>query len=273
MPNSPQYGSIGVFDSGIGGLSVANAVCGLLPGESIRYVSDNAHAPYGARTDEEVYGYSRRITDFLLGAGAKLIVVACNSATSIAIDRLRETYPGVPFVGLEPAVKPAAGGRSIGVMATAVTLRSQRYRDLKQRYLSDRPVWENPCVGLVDRIERDGPGSAAVADYLTELFRGAGALDTVVLGCTHYPLIIEDIRAALPAGVNVIDPSGAAARQVQRLLEKRGLLGFEPENTVRYDFHCTGGSAPLQRSLLSLPLLNGRRRWLVPYLGLHGSPT
>ncbi|THH40517.1 glutamate racemase [Neolewinella litorea] len=264
----PHNGSIGVFDSGIGGLSVANAICGLLPRDSLLYVSDNHHAPYGARTDREVLAFSRQITDFLLSAGVKLVVVACNTATSIAIDGLREAYPDVPFVGLEPAVKPAADGRHIGVMATAVTLRSSRYQSLKERYLTDRPVWESPCTGLVERIEAFGAGSPAVRDYLAELFREADSLDTVVLGCTHYPLVIEDIRAALPPGVNVIDPSGAAARQVQRLLEKRGLLVSEPTDPARYDFYCTGGSAPLQRTLHALPALNTGRRWVVPYLGL-----
>ncbi len=257
-----------MFDSGIGGLSVANAVSGLLPRESLLYVSDNRHAPYGGRSDAEVFDFSRRITDFLLGAGVKLVVVACNTATSIAIDGLRETYPEVPFVGLEPAVKPAADGRHIGVMATAVTLRSARYQALKERYLADRPVWEDPCSGLVERIERYGAGSPEVAGYLEDLFSGAGPLDTVVLGCTHYPLIIGDIRAALPASVHVIDPSGAAARQVQRLLEKRGLATVPTDPSPRYDFHCTGGTAPLQRTLLALPALNANRRWVVPYLSL-----
>ncbi|WP_116126510.1 glutamate racemase [Lewinella sp. IMCC34183] len=262
----PHNGSIGVFDSGIGGLSVANAVCGLLPRESLLYVSDNHHAPYGARTDAEVFDFSRRITDYLLAAGAKLVVVACNTATSIAIDGLRESYPDVPFVGLEPAVKPAARGRNVGVLATAVTLRSARYRALRARYLADRPVWESPCVGLVERIEAHGAGSVPVRALLEDLLSGAGELDTVVLGCTHYPLVIGDIRAALPPGTDVIDPSGAAARQVQRLLQRRGLAASEPEISVRHDFLCTGGSAPLQRTLRHLPALNADRRWVLPYL-------
>ena len=264
-----HHGSIGVFDSGIGGLSVANAVCGLLPRESLLYVADNAHAPYGARMDVEVLDYSRRITDFLLAAGTKLIVVACNTATSVAIDSLRSEYPGVPFVGLEPAVKPAASGKQVGVMATAVTLGSSRYLDLKARYLSDRPVWEDPCVGLVPLIEAHGTGSPLVRSYLRRLLLPAGELDTLVLGCTHYPLIVEDIREVVGEGVQVIDPSGAAARQVQRLLERRGLLEERAIGMARYDFHCTGGPAPLQRTLWQLPELNAGRRWVVPYLALN----
>ncbi|MCP9237813.1 glutamate racemase [Lewinella sp. JB7] len=261
-------GSIGVFDSGIGGLSVANAVSGLLPAESLLYVSDNAHAPYGARTDDEVRAYSRRLTEFLLRAGAKLIVVACNTATSVAIDDLRETFPAVPFVGLEPAVKPAARSRSVAVLATAVTLRSTRYRTLRETYLADRPVWESACPGLVDLIETHPSGSPVIREYLTELFATTDQPDAVVLGCTHYPLIASDITAVLGPDVRVIDPSGAAARQVQRLLEERGLTENRDVRTI-YDFYCTGGSAPLQRTLLALTALNSHRRWVVPYLPLN----
>ncbi len=262
----PQHqGSIGVFDSGIGGLSVANAVSGLLPRESMLYVADNAHAPYGDRTDAEVLEYSRAITEYLLAAGVKLIVVACNTATSVAIDQLRAEYPEIPFVGLEPAVKPAAVGRHVGVLATAVTLRSPRYRTLRDRYLADRPVWENACTGLVSLIEAHASGAPALRRYLEELLAPVKELDTLVLGCTHYPLIVEDIRSVAGPGVLVIDPSAAAARQVQRLLDKRGLPNLKAGPTY-YDFHCTGGTAPLQRTLLHLPTLNAARRWVVPYL-------
>ncbi|MBB4081053.1 glutamate racemase [Lewinella aquimaris] len=260
-------GSIGVFDSGIGGLSVANAVSGLLPTERMLYVADNAHAPYGGRTDAEVREYSRCITDFLLRAGVKLIVVACNTATSVSIDYLRDAYPDVPFVGLEPAVKPAAESTNVAVMATAVTLRSDRYRALRDRYLADRPVWENACTGLVELIEEYPSGSPQISDYLTELFKTSGNPDAVVLGCTHYPLIAADIAAVVGPDVKVIDPSGAAARQVQRILEKQGLLTSET-TAGRYDFFCTGSSTALQRTLGRLTELNGYRRWVVPYLTL-----
>jgi glutamate racemase len=259
-------GSIGVFDSGIGGLSVANAISGLLPRERMLYLADNAHAPYGDLSDDRVRERSRYCTDVLLRAGARLIVVACNTATSIAIDGLRESNPDIPFVGLEPAVKPAATGKRVGVMATAVTLRSRRYRKLRDRYLAERAPWESSCPGLVPLIERYGPGTPQVADYLRQLFADAGPLDTVVLGCTHYPLISEDIATVLGPEVWIIDPSAAAARQVARLLEDRPRVDGV-EDSVRYDFLCTCVPAPLQRTLLHLPRLNQHRRWLVPYLG------
>ncbi|WP_198664892.1 glutamate racemase [Lewinella sp. IMCC34191] len=260
----PHNGSIGVFDSGIGGLSVANAISGLLPRESILYVADNANAPYGARTGGEVLDFSRRITDRLLSAGVKMVVVACNTATSMAIDTLRELYPEVPFVGLEPAVKPAATGKRVGVMATAVTLRSPRYLALREKYLAGRSIWENPCVDLVPLIETYGPGSPQITQYLERLLSSAGPLDTVVLGCTHYPLVGKDIAALLPEGARVIDPSGAAARQVERLLIKGQMLALDEQLPSRYDFVSTGGGVPLQRTLYTLERLNAARRWVVP---------
>ena len=256
-------GSIGVFDSGIGGLSVANAISGLLPDENLLYVADTAFAPYGARTDAEVAGYSQAITECLLGAGVKLVVVACNTATAIAIDGLRAAYPEVNFVGLEPAVKPAAAGTKVGVMATAVTLRSPRYLALRAKYLAGRPVWENPCTELVPLIETYGPGSPEVRAYLSELLATAGDLDTIVLGCTHYPLVADDIRGVLSGEARIIDPSVAAARQVKRLLEEGAALATG-NPAPRYDFLSTGGTAALQRTLLSLPQLNAKRRWVVP---------
>ena len=258
-------GFIGVFDSGIGGLSVANAVCGLLPRESLLYLADNARAPYGPRPLEQVRAFSFELTERLLRAGVKMIVVACNTATSAAIDQLREHYPEVPFVGLEPAVKPAATGRNIGVLATRATLESRRYRQLRERYLSDRPVWENACRGLVPLIEADAP---ELDDYLRELLAPAQGIDTLVLGCTHYPLIKGRIAAALPAGVSIIDPSLPAARQVARRLEQLAVsggadAGAEGGEEGVVDFGCSGTMAPLQRTLSSLPKLNKHRRWLA----------
>ena len=254
-------GFIGVFDSGIGGLSVANAICGLLPRENLLYVADNARAPYGQRSLGEIRAFSLDITERLLRAGVKLIVVACNTATSAAIDHLRERYPDVPFVGLEPAIKPAAAGRSIGVLATEATLRSDRYRELRARYLTDRPVWENPCRGLVPLIEADSPELDA---YLVDLLAPAQHIDTLVLGCTHYPLVQEQIAAALPAGVRIIDPSLPAARQVVRRLEQLGAVaGGEGGGGGIHDFLSSGSAVPLQRTLLRLPELNQGRRWLA----------
>ena len=272
---------IGVFDSGIGGLSVANAVSGLLPRENLLYVADNARAPYGPQPATDILAYGREITRFLLGRGAKLIVVACNTATSIAIDALREEFPEVPFVGLEPAVKPARDGKAVGVMATEATLGSRRYRALKEQYLGGRRVVEDPCRGLVPVIEAERPGSPVLREKLSSILKPmlAAEVDTLVLGCTHYPLVKEDIMDICGAGVNVIDPSGAAARQVGRMLTEQDLaLSPLSENEHRtrsassetargraHVFMTTGGSAPLQRTLLALSDLRTRQKLVLPH--------
>ena len=256
-------GSIGVFDSGIGGLTVANAISTLLPRESLLYVADNARAPYGPRPAAEIRAFSFAITRALLRAGAKLIVVACNTATSVAIDELRATWPDVLFVGTEPAVKPAAAGRAVLVMATEATLASRRYRELRARYLADRRVWENPCRGLVPLIEAgDSSTRGFLRDVLAEPL--AGGVDTIVLGCTHYPLIGEQIRELAGDGVTVIDPAGGAAAQVQRLLTRHGLTADSGNGPPAHRFHCSRALAPLQRTLYALPRLNAHRRWLAP---------
>jgi len=268
----PALSFVGVFDSGIGGLSVTEAMAEYLPAEQFLYVADNARAPYGPQPAGNIIEYSREITRYLLGRGARLIVVACNTATSLAIDTLREEFPTVPFVGLEPAVKPARRGNAVGVMATAATLSSPRYLALKEKYLSNRKVMENPCRGLVPIIEREESGSPALRGKLEEILFPmlAGGIDTLVLGCTHYPMVKDDILAVCGPGVNIIDPSAAAARQVVRMLQEHGLAAPAPSPGAPHKHHrshellCTGGSLPLQRSLFVLPGLNAGRKLVVP---------
>jgi len=268
--------SIGVFDSGIGGLSVADAVCGLLPTESLLYVADNAYAPYGPRLASEILDRSRKITQAFIVAGAKMIVIACNTATSIAIDTLRLEFPEMLFVGLEPAVKPAASSRKVGVLATYATLNSPRYLALKAQYLADRPVFENPCIGLVPLIESEAPGSNKLREKLHDILDPmlVEGLDTLVLGCTHYPMVKEDIAGICGPAVVIIDPAPAAARQVARLLPKaRPAAGHSPALLLNpvpstggraHTFYSTGSSFSLQRALLRLPQLNQDRKLVVP---------
>lgn len=271
-----QHTSIGVFDSGIGGLSVANAISGLLPRESLLYVADNARAPYGPQSPAEILAYSRQITRFLLDQEAKLIVVACNTATSVAIDTLRDEFPEVPFVGLEPAVKPAQNGQAIGVLATSATLQSARYLKLREKYLAGVPVYEDACRGLVSIIEAAGPGSQQVQAKLRLILEPmlAAGIDTLVLGCTHYPIVKTDIAAICGPTVQLIDPSAAAAKQVERMLTEHSLLsttahgtsvrGSAEQSRSTHDFYCTGSSLPLQRTLFTLPSLNKFRRLVIP---------
>ncbi|MFT7120701.1 MAG: glutamate racemase [Neolewinella sp.] len=263
-----QHQPIGVFDSGIGGLSVANAISGLLPRESLLYVADNAYAPYGPRPEAEILARSRLITRHLLNQGVKMIVIACNTATSVAIGLLREEYPEVLFVGLEPALKQAAKARRVGVIATATTLRSPRYLALRERYMASRPVREDACVGLVPLIEAEVPGSPLLTNKLKTILEPmlADKVDALVLGCSHYAMIQEDIAAVCGPGVEIIDPSSAAARQVERLLSKHSLLFPSSPSTCvpAHNFYSTGTSVPLQRSLLHLLRLNQHRKLVVP---------
>lgn len=268
----PPANFIGVFDSGVGGLSVAEAIAELLPGENLYYVADNGRAPYGPQPAADILAYSFEITRFLLSKGAKMIVVACNTATSLAIDQLRADFPGIPFVGLEPAVKPAAAGACVGVMATEATLASERYQGLKAKYMKGKRIHENPCVGLVPIIEAEGPGSEVLKRTLKSILQPmvADGLDTLVLGCTHYPLVREDIQSIAGPTVQIIDPAPAAARQVKRLLTKLGdRSGENPTHPVTsgraHDFLCTGPSVPLQRTLFASPHLNRRRRLVLPF--------
>lgn len=216
---------IGIFDSGVGGLSVLNELRRLLPQENLLYVADQAHVPYGSRPLDEIRRFSEAITQFLLTHKAKLIVVACNTASAAALTHLRNTFPAVPFVGMEPAVKPAArqteSGR-VGVLATATTFASKRYADLMARYAREVVVWEDPCRGLVDLIESgevDTPVTLALLQDILDPMLASG-VDTLVLGCTHYPFVIPLLRQISGPEVVIIDPAPAIARQVERVLQQ-----------------------------------------------------
>ena len=186
--------TIGIFDSGSGGLSVYREIVKLLPYERYVYYADNAHCPYGDKTADFIRDRARAITDFLLGKGADIIVVACNTATAAAIATLREEYPDVPFVGMEPAVKPAALGTEtgvIGVLATAGTLKGSKYLKTKGRFEDDVHIVEHVGEGFVELVENgtlDGPEAYATVKASLQPLLDAGA-DRIVLGCTHYPFL------------------------------------------------------------------------------------
>lgn len=229
-----REGPIGIFDSGVGGLSVVRPLRELAVQENLLYLADQAHVPYGARSEGEIQAYSAAIARFLLDQGAKIIVVACNTASAAALTYLRETFPGVSFVGMEPAVKPAARAtRSgvVGVLATPGTFASPRYASLMARFAGGVTVLEDPCAGLVPLIESGALSAPQTAELLTRILRpmlAAGA-DTLVLGCTHYPFVrplIERIvsREAPETEVHIVDPAPAVARQTLRVLAEQGLL-------------------------------------------------
>jgi glutamate racemase len=242
-----KSGEIGIFDSGVGGLSVLREIRAQLPREALIYFADQGHVPYGPRPLEEVRAFSEEITRFLLGQGAKLIVVACNTASAAALHHLRGKFPGVPFVGMEPAVKPAAEQtRSgvVGVLATPATFQGALYASVVERFAQGVTVLQDTCPGLVGQIERgalDAVETRAILENALNPMLERG-IDTVVLGCTHYPFVIPLIRQIVGEKVRVIDPAPAVARQVKRILESDG--GQCPEgDPVRVRYYTSGEPA------------------------------
>jgi glutamate racemase len=225
LKNTAQ-GPLGIFDSGVGGLSVLREIRRTLPGEDLVYVADQAHVPYGPRTMEQVRAFSRGIVEYLLGRGAKLVVVACNTASAAALQHLRERYAEVPFVGLEPAVKPAAEKTQsgvVGVLATPATFQGELYHRTVDRFASGVTVLQDTCPGLVAQIESgqiDHPETRRILDQALQPML-ARSVDRIVLGCTHYPFVIPVIREIVGPGVQIIDPAPAVARQVERVLGRR----------------------------------------------------
>jgi glutamate racemase len=228
-PDSP----IGVFDSGVGGLSIFRSLLSELPSENYVYVADSAHAPYGERNAAHVLARSQAITRYLVTQHRiKLLVVACNTATAAAIEELRQSYPDLPIVGVEPALKPAAAQsltRRIAVMATRGTLDSPKFKVLAASLPEDLELHTAACDGLADAIEH---GETSRIDTLCRQAIAAlgsfgaqsGQIDQLVLGCTHYTFVINRLRKILPANVSLQDSGEPVARQTRRLLEAKKLL-------------------------------------------------
>ena len=220
---------IGIYDSGVGGLTVWRAVRELLPREDLIYFADQANVPYGERSLEEVRLLAEAVTRYLMDEGAKLIVIACNTASAAALKHLRELYPDYPFVGMEPAVKPAAEqtlNGKVGVLATPSTFQGELYASVVERFAHDVQVFQATCPGLVRQIEKGYLDTAKTRQILEEALEPMlrEGVDTLVMGCTHFPFVIPLIREIGGEDVRVIDPAPAVARQVRRVLEGRGLL-------------------------------------------------
>lgn len=219
-----SYSPLGIFDSGVGGLSVLRAIRQQLSEENIVFFGDQEHVPYGPRPLEQVRDFSEAITRFLLGQGAKLIVVACNTASAAGLHFLRQTFPDIPFVGMEPAVKPAAETTRtgvVGVLATPATFQGALYASVVERFANGVTLLQDTCPGLVQQIEKGELDSDATRKILESALRPMieKNIDTVVLGCTHYPFVIPLIQQIVGADVRVIDPAPAVARQAARLLK------------------------------------------------------
>lgn len=224
---------IGVFDSGVGGLSVLREIRRTLPQENLIYVADSGHAPYGDQPSEFIEGRASAVVRFLLAAGVKAITVACNTATVIAVEKLRSWSP-VPIVAIEPAIKPAAAGTRSGViavLATSQTLASSSVARLCAQYGNGVHILLQPCPGWVELVERgelaSAAGRALVAKHLEPVL--AQGADTLVLGCTHYPFLQPLVRELAGPQVQIIDPAAAVARELARRLAAHDLLNPGPQ--------------------------------------------
>jgi glutamate racemase len=247
---------LGIFDSGVGGLSVLRAVQQSYPDEDLIYLADQAHVPYGPRSLEEVRAFAEGITRYLLDQDAKLIVVACNTASAAALHYLRQTFPEVPFVGMEPAVKPAAEHTKsgvVGVLATTATFQGALYASVIERFANGVTVLQDACPGLVNEIEAgnlDSRQTQAIIEAALNPMLAQG-IDTVVLGCTHYPFVIPTIQRIAGPRVRVIDPAPAIARQVGRLLDQHSLHAPEGQSG-RVRFLTSGARERFQSLILQL---------------------
>ncbi|HPT70593.1 MAG TPA: glutamate racemase [Syntrophomonas sp.] len=234
---------IGVFDSGIGGLSVWSQLIKEIPAESMIYVSDSGYAPYGTKPKSFIINRSRMITRFLLDEGCKLIVVACNTATGAAISVLRKEF-SVPFIGVEPAVKPAAAASitgHIGVLATEQTFKGEHFKRAIGLYAKSVEIHERAGNGLVELIESGRMDSwetrQLLRQYLSPMIQDG--IDQLVLGCTHYPFLIPIIKEFLPENVHIIDPAPAVASHARLVLGEMGAL-CSGTSTPDYRFYTTG---------------------------------
>ena len=230
---SQAVAPIGVFDSGVGGLSVLRALRAQLPQEDFVYLSDAAHAPYGERTDDYVSARALRVADYLITQhGVKALVVACNTATAAAIQVLRARWPTLPIVGIEPALKPAAAAsqtKRVGVMATRSTLQSAKFKTLLDSLHGQAEFVVQACDGLAAAIENgdDKTTQALCETYVRamgDFGRQAGQMDQLVLGCTHYPLVGDVLQSLVGAGVDLLEAGAPVSLQTRRVLSQADLL-------------------------------------------------
>jgi len=251
---------IGIFDSGVGGLSVLRTALRLLPKERFLFYGDTANAPYGTKTEEEVYGFARAVVDRLIAQGIKALVIACNTATAAAAARLRAEFPDFIIIGMEPALKLAHDqcpqGRIL-VLATPVSLASEKYRRLYESY-GEHAV-SLPCPGLMEFVERGDTGSEALKAYLRKKIAPYmdQPLSAVVLGCTHYVFLKKTVQGLLPPGTLVLDGNEGTVRQLQRRLDAAGLLAegapCGPRKSLTFNAPDAARIAALAETLLHIP--------------------
>jgi len=257
---SNQKHAVGVFDSGVGGLSVLAHIHHLLPTESLLYVADTAFIPYGCKPPEQVLARCLALAEVFEARQVKALVVACNTATAVAVESLRQRMQ-IPVIGMEPAIKPAAlASRSgvVGVLATTATAGSGKFNGLKSRFDQHARILVQPCPGLVECIEQGKLNDIETALLLESLLQPLleAGIDTLVLGCTHYPFLMPLIRQIVGEHIDIIDTGLPVARQLQRKLAEHGLLSPSGESGD-VSFWTTGDCAivePVMRQLWQAPL-------------------
>lgn len=228
---------IGVFDSGLGGISVLRKMVEIMPNEDFVYFGDSKNAPYGTKTIDEVRHLTTLHIETLMKQGAKAICIACNTATSAAAKYLRQKYPDYPLVGIEPAIKPAVllcHHPDVLVMATPMTIREEKFQNLLSRFESDANIYQLPCPGLMEFIENGILSGPRLEEFLNELLADYKNthLDAVVLGCTHYPFVSEQIQKSLGGSVQVFDGSLGTAKELKRRLQLSDLTSDKSNGRV-----------------------------------------
>lgn len=251
---------VGVFDSGIGGLSVWKELVCELPYESFHYYADSAHCPYGPKSSSEIIAYAKKITDFLISKGCKLIVVACNTATAAAITYLRKNYK-IPFVGMEPAVKPAALNTktgNIGVLATTGTFDGDLFKRTSKKYAAHINLHIQVGRGLAELVDSgefsSGEAEDLVRKYIEPML--ANNVDHIILGSTHYPFLIHHIERLTNNRIIIVNPAPAVAKQTKQVLYKMGLAKDKNKPTAEYIFYTTGNPEILRTVLKKISAVN-----------------
>lgn len=245
---------VGVFDSGVGGLSVLRSIHDRLPHLEIIFFADQAHVPYGRRQLDEIRSFSQQITLFLLERDIDLLVVACNTASAAALKFLRQQFPRLPIVGMEPAVKPASEQtrtRAVGVLATPATFQGELYQSLVHKYGEGLQIYQDTCPGLVEEIEAGNLTGEKTRSILENALLPMITLnvDTIVLGCTHYPFVIDTMRRIAGKHIQVIDPAPAVAHRVQALLNQQFPERMPISSSGSTQFFTSGDPLVLQKQI------------------------
>lgn len=247
--------NIGVFDSGVGGLWILKHLQDKLPSYNYVFFGDQDHVPYGSRSLDEIRNFSEKIVEFLIKKDCKIIVIACNTASAASLKYLREKFPNIIFVGMEPAIKPAAEitlKKKVGVLATPATFQGELYNSVVERFALDVEIFKSTCEGLVEQIEKGELESKETKEILEQALLPMleENIDTIVLGCTHYPFVIPQIKKIVGGGVSVIDPTEAIVHQVARLLNENNLLNEYKDDKKNEIF--TSGEVEKMKSIVSI---------------------